>query len=78
YKPKDFEYKAYINFPDVYIVSFIWGNPRENVIHNEDHSEPYVRISNDGYINRSVVVGDRMVSEVERITNSIITDKYWG
>ncbi|MCE0555263.1 hypothetical protein LQK80_36920 [Bacillus thuringiensis] len=37
-----------------------------------------MRISNDGYINPSVVVGDRMVTEVERITNSIITDKYWG
>ncbi|WP_050582486.1 hypothetical protein [Bacillus cereus] len=78
YKPKEFEYKADIHFPAVYNGSFNWGNPRENLIHNEDQSEPYVRISNDGYINPSVVVGDRMVTEVERITNSIITDKYWG
>ncbi|PFR47864.1 hypothetical protein [Bacillus cereus] len=78
YKPKEFEYKADLHFPAVYNGSFNWGNSRENLIQNEDHSEPYVRISNDGYINPSVVVGDRMVTEVERITNSIITDKYWG
>ncbi len=78
YKPKEFDYKADIHFPAVYNGSFNWGNPRENLIQNEDHSDPYVRISNDGYINPSVVVGDRMVTEVERITNSIITDKYWG
>ena len=51
---------------------------KENLIQNEDHSDPYVRISNDGYINPSVVVGDRMVTEIERITNDIIASKYWG
>ncbi|MBL3233599.1 hypothetical protein ELP31_27190, partial [Klebsiella pneumoniae] len=34
--------------------------------------------SNEGYINPSVVVGDRMVTEIERITNDIIASKYWG
>lgn len=78
YKSTEFDYKADLHYPAVYNGSFNWGNSRENLIQNEDHSEPFVRISNDGYINPSVTVGDRMVTEIERITNDTIASKYWG
>ncbi|MEK7019458.1 hypothetical protein [Bacillus sp. FSL R9-9410] len=78
YKSVDLLYRADLHFPAVYNGSFNWGNPRDNLIQNEEQSEPYVRISNDGYINSSVPVGDRMVTEMERVTNGIIATKYWG
>ncbi|HFK1426807.1 MULTISPECIES: hypothetical protein [Bacillus cereus group] len=78
YKSKEFDYKADLHFPAVYNGSFNWGNPWENLVQNEDTSDPYVRISNDGYINSAVVVGDRMVTEVEQVTKTVVKDKYWG
>ncbi|HDR8482567.1 hypothetical protein IRV17_28315 [Bacillus cereus] len=78
YKSKEFNYKADLHFPAVYNGSFNWGNPWENLVQNEDTSDPYVRISNDGYINSAVVVGDRMVTEVEQVTKTVVKDKYWG
>ncbi|PGQ47634.1 hypothetical protein [Bacillus thuringiensis] len=78
YKAVDFAYKADLHYPAVYNGSFNWENPRENLVQNEDLSDPYVRISNDGYVNSSVIVGDRMVTEVERVTKTVVKDKYWG
>lgn len=78
YKSGEFDYKADLHFPAVYNGSFNWGNPWENLFQNEDTSDPYVRISNDGYINSAVVVGDRMVTEVEQVTKTVVKDKYWG
>ncbi|WP_318582066.1 hypothetical protein [Bacillus paranthracis] len=78
YRSKEFNYKADLHFPAVYNGSFNWGNPWENLVQNEDTSDPYVRISNDGYINSEVVVGDRMVTEVQQVTKTVIKDKYWG
>ncbi|WBO93136.1 hypothetical protein AVT_27090 (plasmid) [Bacillus tropicus] len=78
YRSKEFNYKADLHFPAVYNGSFNWGNPWENLVQNEDTSDPYVRISNDGYINSEVVVGDRMVTEVQQVTKTVIKDKYLG
>ncbi|KAA1803967.1 hypothetical protein FXB61_005393 [Bacillus cereus] len=78
YKAVDFAYKADLHYPAIYNGSFNWENPRENLVQNEDLSDPYVRISNDGYVNSSVIVGDRMVTEVERVTKTVVKDKYWG
>lgn len=78
YKSTEFAYKADLHYPAVYNGSFNWGNPRENLVQNEDKSDPYVRISNDGYINSSVIVGDRMVTEVQQVTKTVVKDKYWG
>lgn len=78
YRSKEFNYKADLHFPAVYNGSFNWGNPWENLVRNEDTSDPYVRISNDGYINSEVVVGDRMVTEVQQVTKTVIKDKYLG
>ncbi|EOO08271.1 hypothetical protein, partial [Bacillus cereus] len=71
-------YRADIHYPAVYNGSFNWDNSRENLVEANDNSEPYIRISNDGYLNGYVPAGDRMVSEVERFTPSLITSKYWG
>ncbi|HDX9669284.1 TPA: hypothetical protein ROY24_002309 [Bacillus cereus] len=74
----DLMYKGAIHYPAVYNGSFNWGNPKENLVQGNDSSEPYVRISNEGYFNHSVPVGDRMITEIERVTSSIISNKYWG
>ncbi len=74
----DLMYKGAIHYPAVYNGSFNWGNPKENLVQGNDSSEPYIRISNEGYFNHSVPVGDRMVTEIERVTSSIISNKYWG
>ncbi|MEQ3595044.1 hypothetical protein ABM560_26180 [Bacillus albus] len=74
----DLAYKGDINYPAVYNGSFNFENPQANLVQREDLSEPYVRISNEGYWNSAIVVGDRMITEKERITNSIISNKYWG
>ncbi|MGX5452515.1 hypothetical protein [Bacillus cereus] len=71
-------YKADIHYPAVYNGSFNWDNPRQNLVQSEDSSEPFVRIANEGYFNNSVPVGDRMVTEIERVNASVIKDKYWG
>ncbi|HDR4873328.1 TPA: hypothetical protein QCR24_004198 [Bacillus cereus] len=71
-------YKADIHYPAVYNGAFNWGNPKENLVKNEDNTEPFVRIANEGYFNDKVPVGDRMVTEVERVNASVIKDKYWG
>ncbi|RFB53422.1 hypothetical protein [Bacillus thuringiensis] len=71
-------YKADIHYPAVYNGSFNWDNPRQNLVQGEDSSEPFVRIANEGYFNNSVPVGDRMVTEIERVNASVIKDKYWG
>ncbi|MEB9908197.1 hypothetical protein [Bacillus anthracis] len=74
----DLMYKGDIHYPAVYNGSFNWGNSKENLVKGNDNSEPYIRISNEGYFNSSVPVGDRMVTEIERVTSPIISDKYWG
>ncbi|RXJ11115.1 hypothetical protein ETJ91_29445 [Bacillus albus] len=74
----DLMYKGELHYPAVYNGSFNFDNPKENLVQGEDLSEPYVRISNEGYWNSAVTVGDRMVTEVERVNNSDIIDKYWG
>ncbi|PET06790.1 hypothetical protein CN513_29420 [Bacillus cereus] len=74
----DLAYKGDIHYPAVYNGSFNWGNPKENLIQGNDNSEPYIRISNEGYFNRSVAVGDRMITEIERVTEPIVSNKYWG
>ncbi|MGA5662581.1 hypothetical protein ACPCZR_24135 [Bacillus bombysepticus] len=71
-------FKGDIHYPAVYNGSFNWGNPKENLVQGEDISEPYIRISNEGYFNPSIPVGDRMVTEFERVNSSVIQDKYWG
>ncbi|HFU7058188.1 TPA: hypothetical protein ACGN81_005290 [Bacillus cereus] len=78
YEPVKTLYKADIHYPAVYNGSFNWGNPKENLVQSEDTSEPFVRISNEGYFNPSIKVGDRMVTEFERVNTSVIQDKYWG
>lgn len=80
YSPQgtDLMYKGDIHYPAVYNGSFNWGNPKENLVQGNDSSEPYIRISNEGYFNSSVPVGDRMVTEIERVTEPIISNKYWG
>lgn len=74
----DLMYKGDLHYPAVYNGSFNFENPKENLVQGEDLSEPYVRISNEGYWNSAVTVGDRMVTEIERMNNGVITDKYWG
>ncbi|MEC3263308.1 hypothetical protein P9133_02265 [Bacillus thuringiensis] len=74
----DLAYKGDLHYPAVYNGSFSFENPQANLVQREDLSEPYVRISNEGYWNSAIVVGDRMITEKERITDSIISDKYWG
>lgn len=74
----DLAYKGDLNYPAVYNGSFSFENPQANLVQREDLSEPYVRISNEGYWNSAIVIGDRMITEKERITNSIISNKYWG
>ncbi|MBE7098820.1 hypothetical protein [Bacillus cereus] len=71
-------YKGDLHYPAVYNGSFSWGNPQVNLVQNEDSSEPFVRIANEGYFNATVPVGDRMVTETERVNASVIADKYWG
>ncbi|MDA2358819.1 hypothetical protein PDN49_29445 [Bacillus cereus] len=74
----DLAYKGDLHYPAVYNGSFSFENPQANLVQREDLSEPYVRISNEGYWNSAIVVGDRMITEKERITDSVISDKYWG
>ncbi|MGX5628323.1 hypothetical protein [Bacillus cereus] len=74
----DLAYKGDLHYPAVYNGSFSFENPQANLVQREDLSEPYVRISNEGYWNSAIAVGDRMITEKERITESIISDKYWG
>ncbi|MED3686899.1 hypothetical protein P4530_28605 [Bacillus thuringiensis] len=74
----DLAYKGDIHYPAVYNGSFNWGNPKENLVQGNDNSEPYIRISNEGYFNSSVQVGDRMITEIERVTEPIVSNKYWG
>ncbi|PFQ63336.1 hypothetical protein COC60_29960 [Bacillus thuringiensis] len=78
YKAERLMYLSDLHYPAVYNGSFNWGNPWENLVQNADSSEPYVRISNEGYINPSVTVGDRMITEKERINSAVIANKYWG
>ncbi|MEF7658870.1 hypothetical protein [Bacillus thuringiensis] len=78
FEPVKTLYKADVHYPAVYNGSFNWSNPRENLVQSEDSSEAFVRIANEGYFNSSVVVGDRMVTEIERVNESVIKDKYWG
>ncbi|MGW5983313.1 hypothetical protein ACWFOP_23415 [Bacillus mycoides] len=78
YAAKESLYLSDLHYPAVYNGSFNWDNPNENKAQNEDFSEPYVRIANEGYLNGSVPAGDRMVTEVERINYDIIASKYWG
>ncbi|MGK0536081.1 hypothetical protein [Bacillus sp. 'calajunan'] len=74
----DLMYKGDIHYPAVYNGSFNWENSKENLVQGNDNSEPYIRISNEGYFDSSVPIGDRMVTEIERVTSPIIADKYWG
>ncbi|MCY8952971.1 hypothetical protein MOE39_03760 [Bacillus cereus] len=74
----DLLYKGDLHYPAVYNGSFSFDNPHDNLVKNEDLSEPYVRISNEGYWNSAIPVGDRMVTEVERMNETIISTKYWG
>nr|WP_185742253.1 hypothetical protein [Bacillus anthracis] len=74
----DLMYKGDLHYPAVYNGSFDFDNPHDNLVKNEDLSEPYVRISNEGYWNSAIPVGDRMVTEVERMNETIISTKYWG
>ncbi len=60
------------------MVHLIGVIPKKNLIQGNDNSEPYIRISNEGYFNSSVPVGDRMITEIERVTESIVSNKYWG
>lgn len=78
YAAKESLYKADVHFPAVYNGSFNWENPRENLVQAEDTSEPYIRIANEGYLNGKVPAGDRMVTEIERVNNAVISSKYWG
>ncbi len=78
YEAKRLMYLSDLHYPAVYNGAFNWENPWENLVQNADSSEPYVRISNEGYINPSVTVGDRMITEKERIDSAVIANKYWG
>ncbi|MFC8057145.1 hypothetical protein [Bacillus cereus] len=74
----DLLYRGDLHYPAVYNGSFNFDKPHDNLVKNEDLSEPYVRISNEGYWNSAIPVGDRMVTEVERMNETIISTKYWG
>ncbi|MES5957290.1 hypothetical protein QCI42_28740 [Bacillus fungorum] len=78
YEAERLKYLSDLHYPAVYNGAFNWDNPWENLVQNADSSEPYVRISNEGYINPSVTVGDRMITEKERIDSAVIANKYWG
>ncbi|OPD53951.1 hypothetical protein [Bacillus anthracis] len=78
FEPVKTLYKADIHYPAVYNGAFNWDDPKENLVENEDNTEPFVRIANEGYLNSKVPVGDRMVTEIERVNASVIKDKYWG
>ncbi|MGE6594238.1 hypothetical protein ACQKFU_33240, partial [Bacillus mycoides] len=78
YEAERLMYLSDLHYPAVYNGAFNWENPWENLVQNVDSSEPYVRISNEGYINPSITVGDRMITEKERIDSAVISNKYWG
>ncbi|MEK5251631.1 hypothetical protein MKX66_29490 [Bacillus sp. FSL R9-9530] len=78
YEAERLMYLSDLHYPAVYNGAFNWENPWENLVQNIDSSEPYVRISNEGYINPSITVGDRMITEKERIDSAVISNKYWG
>ncbi|MFV1456372.1 hypothetical protein [Bacillus mycoides] len=78
YEAERLMYLSDLHYPAVYNGAFNWENPWENLVQNTDSSEPYVRISNEGYINPSITVGDRMITEKERIDSAVISNKYWG
>ncbi|MGW5955831.1 hypothetical protein [Bacillus mycoides] len=75
---KESLYLADIHYPAVYNGLFNWDDPRGNLVQREESSEPYIRIANEGYFNNPVPAGDRMLTEIERINSSVITNKYWG
>ncbi|HDR7869709.1 TPA: hypothetical protein QCY24_003412 [Bacillus wiedmannii] len=78
YAAKESLYLSDLHYPAVYNGSFSWDNSNENKVQNEELSEPFVRIANEGYLNNSVPAGDRMVTEVQRINDDVIASKYWG
>ncbi|PFI56591.1 hypothetical protein COI76_07270 [Bacillus cereus] len=78
YAAKESLYLSDLHYPAVYNGSFSWDNSNENKVQNEQLSEPFVRIANEGYLNTSVPAGDRMVTEVQRINDDVIASKYWG
>ncbi|MDR4174445.1 hypothetical protein FO522_33700, partial [Bacillus nitratireducens] len=53
----DLAYKGDLHYPAVYNGSFSFENPQANLVQREDLTEPYVRISNEGYWNSSIAVG---------------------
>lgn len=78
YAAKESQYLSDLHYPAVYNGSFSWDNSNENKVNNEELSEPFVRIANEGYLNNLVPAGDRMVTEVQRINDDVIASKYWG
>lgn len=78
YAAKESQYLSDLHYPAVYNGSFSWDNSNENKVKNEELSEPFVRIANEGYLNNLVPAGDRMVTEVQRINDDVIASKYWG
>lgn len=76
--PADIYYTADLHYPALYNGSFDWGNQRANLVQSVDYSEPFVNIANDGYIGSGNTIGNRMITEVERVNSQVISQKYWG
>lgn len=67
-----------VYYPSLYNGAFSWSNSSANLVKNYDYHEPFIRILNEGYFNSNVKLGDRMVTEVERMNNFNIYNTYWG
>ncbi|MEC2467746.1 conjugal transfer protein [Bacillus cereus] len=76
--PPDIYYTADLHYPALYNGSFDWGNQRANLVQSVDYSEPFVNVANDGYIGSGIPLGNRMITEVERVNSQVISQKYWG
>ncbi len=74
----DAYYTADFHYPAMYNGSFNFSNNFENLVQNADYSEPYVNLANDGFLGTGNPVGNRMVTEIQRINSSIIHNKYNG
>lgn len=71
-------YTADIHYPALYNGAFNFGNHHENLIKNTESSEPFVNLINDGVIGSGNPIGNRMVTEVERMNASIVSNIYFG
>ncbi|AND11181.1 conjugal transfer protein [Bacillus thuringiensis] len=74
----DAYYTADFHYPAMYNGSFNFSNNFENLVQNADYSEPYVNLANDGFLGTGNPIGNRMVTEIQRMNSTIIHNKYNG